>query len=77
MLFLTGAAGKTGRSILRALAASRIRAKVLVRSSKQADSIRAIGDFEMILGDLRDPATFTSNLQGVDKILIFVQNVAP
>lgn len=77
MLFLTGAAGKTGRSILRALAASRIRAKVLVRSSKQADSIRAIGDFEMILGDLRDPATFTSNLQGVDKIYYICPNVAP
>ncbi len=77
MLFLTGAAGKTGRSILRALAASKISAKVLVRSSKQADSIRSIGDFEVVLGDLRDPSTYKSGLQGVDKIYYICPNIAP
>lgn len=77
MLFLTGAAGKTGRSILRALAASNNRAKVLVRSSKQAESIRSIGDFDIVLGDLRDPSTFESELIDVDKIYYICPNIAP
>ncbi len=77
MIFLTGAAGKTGRSILRALSASGMRAKVLVRSSKQADSIRSIGDFEIVLGDLRDPSTYESNLINVDQIYYICPNIAP
>jgi len=77
MIFLTGAAGKTGRSILRALSAKGIQAKVLVRSSQQADSIRAIGAFETILGDLRDSSTYETRLSGVDKIYYICPNVAP
>lgn len=77
MIFLTGAAGKTGRSILRALSASGMRAKVLVRSSKQADSIRSIGDFEIVLGDLRDPSTYEPGLIDVDKIYYICPNIAP
>lgn len=77
MLFLTGAAGKTGRSILQALSASGIEAKVLVRSSNQADPIRSIGNFEIVIGDLRDSSTFESKMADVDTIYYICPNIAP
>ena len=77
MLFLTGAAGKTGRSILRALAAREVSAKVLVRSAQQAESILALGDFEVILGDMRDPHSFEQELENITAIYYICPNMTP
>lgn len=77
MIFLTGAGGKTGRAILGALHRQGQTARVLVHSQDAANAVRAIGEFEVVFGDLRDPAAFEPGLAGVDTLYYICPNVAP
>lgn len=77
MIFLTGAAGKTGHAILAALAKLNAPVKPLVRSEAQVVDIQKIAKFECITGDLRKLANLESQLDGVDIIYYICPNVAP
>jgi uncharacterized protein YbjT (DUF2867 family) len=77
VIFLTGAGGKTGRAILSALHRQGVPAKVLTHSEAAANAVRAIGDFEVIAGDLRTPSAFESQLSGVDTLYYICPNVTP
>jgi NAD(P)H dehydrogenase (quinone) len=75
MIFITGAAGKTGRAILAALAKQEVPVKALVRSHQDADTIAAFPNCEFIPGDLRVPEEFSSALEGIDSLYYICPNV--
>jgi uncharacterized protein YbjT (DUF2867 family) len=54
MILITGAAGKTGLSAIRALAVRGGQVRAFVRNQQQADRAAAAGAFETVVGDLRD-----------------------
>lgn len=77
MIFITGAAGKTGKAIIEALSNKRVPVKALVRSPQQAEALRAFSNCEPILGDLREPSSFSKSLDGVESVYYICPNVAP
>ena len=77
MIFLTGAAGKTGRAILKSLQKRHAQVQPLVRSNAQAEEIRTIGNFQTLLGDLRDIPSFESQLQPTDVFYYICPNISP
>jgi NAD(P)H dehydrogenase (quinone) len=77
MIFITGAAGKTGRAILHALAKQEVPVKALVRSHKDADNLAVNTNCEFVLGDLREPAGFASSLEGINSLYYICPNVTP
>jgi uncharacterized protein YbjT (DUF2867 family) len=77
MIFITGAAGKTGRAILQSLTARSIPVKALVRSTSQAESLKSLSNVEFIYGDLRDPSGYESSIKDCDSIYCICPNVSP
>jgi len=77
MILLTGAAGKTGRAILKTLTHNGVRVKAFVRSSKQAEEINAIPHTQVFVGDLRDMKMLATALEGVERIYFICPNMAP
>ncbi len=77
MILVTGAAGKTGKAILRQLAtqAGQIRASVF-RSAQIAD-VEALGATEVIVGDIRDAVFIRRAVQGVQSVYHICPNVHP
>jgi len=67
LYFVTGAAGFIGRSLCRQLRAAGRPVRALVRG-QQDPRLTAFG-VEQIVGDLLDPASYRSALQGVDVVL--------
>lgn len=54
LILVTGAAGKTGRAVLRQLAARGVATRALVRRGDQSSTVRAAGAGEVTVGDLLD-----------------------
>lgn len=75
MILLTGAAGKTGVSILKALALRKAKVKCLVRSDSQAEKVKSIGCSEVVLGDLNDQNSLAKAVQGVESIYFIAPNM--
>lgn len=74
-LAVTGADGKTGRSIVAAIAPGwRIRA--LARNEAQAETLRARGH-DVVVGDVADRSTLTTLLEGVDALYHICPNFHP
>jgi uncharacterized protein YbjT (DUF2867 family) len=57
MILVTGAAGKTGQAVIRALAARGKAVRALVHRPEQGRLVQASGAQEVIAGDMRLPAT--------------------
>lgn len=51
-ILLTGANGRTGRAVLRALATRKVSVRALVRNPAQAEALRARGAHDVVVGDL-------------------------
>jgi uncharacterized protein YbjT (DUF2867 family) len=77
MILLTGAAGKTGKAILNTLLPHGVRVRSLVRSTAQAEQIRAIGGKHIAIGDLRDSDALASAMEGVVSIYFIAPNMSP
>lgn len=77
MILITGAAGKTGRAILRALTLSGMRVRAFVRSSKQAEEIRVNNHCQVSIGDLRDVDALSSAIDGIEKVYFICPNMTP
>ena len=54
MILVTGAAGKTGRAVIRALAARGARVRALVRNVQHAAALEALGAAEVSIGSFDD-----------------------
>jgi len=67
-IFLTGATGFVGNHVARALAADGAQLRMLVRKTSNLAHLEGI-DGETEVGDLADPASYASALQGCDAVM--------
>lgn len=77
MILVTGAAGKTGRAIIRALAAREQAVRALVHRDEQAQLVKSLGAQEAVVGDMRDESTVRQAAYGVRAVYHICPNVSP
>jgi uncharacterized protein YbjT (DUF2867 family) len=76
MILITGAGGKTGRSLIQAL--SQVESVcALVHSEAHVSRVKALGAEKVVVGDVRDRATFHSAVQGVRGVYHICPNMSP
>ena len=77
MILITGSAGKTGRSVLQALAEKDAATRALVHRRDQIPGTQALGAAEVLVGDLRSQADIERALKDVSKIYHIPPNMSP
>ena len=77
MILVTGASGKTGRAVIRALIAKGKMVRALVHRSEQVRLIQELGVQEVVVGDMRDQATMDQAARGARAIYYICPNVNP
>lgn len=77
MIVITGAAGKTGRALVRALAAREASVRAWVRCEAQAQALRALGAADVVTGDVRDHTAAAAALAGARALYHICPNVHP
>lgn len=77
MILITGAAGKTGRAVLRALSGRSEPVRALTHRAEQASSLRTLGAQETLVADLLDQAAMLRAVDGVRAIYHMAPNVSP
>ena len=77
MILVTGAAGKTGRAVTRALAARGEAVRALVHRPEQSQFVQALGAQEVIAGDMRLQATLEQATEGVRAVYHICPNMCP
>jgi NAD(P)H dehydrogenase (quinone) len=77
LILVTGAAGKTGLAVIRALAQRKVSVRAFVRHADQAQMVRAAGAAEIVIGDLLDPTIVSSAMQGISAVYLLFPNVHP
>ena len=76
MILITGAGGKTGRTIIKTLSdAESISA--LVHREEQVSTLKFLGAEKVILGDLRDDDAIRYSMQGVRAVYHICPNMSP
>lgn len=77
MILVTGAVGKTGRAVVRALAAKKQDVRGLARRSEQEDLLKKLGAQDVVAGDMRDQATVDAAMRGVRAVYHIGPNMHP
>ena len=77
MILVTGAAGKTGRAVVSALAAKGCSVRALVHRELQVDLLRSIGARDAIVGDMLSRSSITRAARDVNAIYHICPNVNP
>lgn len=77
MILVTGAAGKTGQHIVRALATRKQNVRALVRKSEQVEMLQALGAGEVHIGDMRDMQVLRAAFTGITAVYHIAPNVCP
>ena len=77
MILVTGAAGKTGQAVIRALAIKGEPVRALVRRPGQIQGIMDLGAREAAAGDMRSRAPMEQVTQGVRAIYHICPNMSP
>jgi NAD(P)H dehydrogenase (quinone) len=77
VILVTGAAGKTGQAVIKALVARRQRVRALVRRDEQIQVVKSLGAKEATVGDMRDATTLTRSMKGAHAIYHICPNVSP
>jgi NAD(P)H dehydrogenase (quinone) len=76
MILVTGAAGKTGRAAIKALAAKKQRVRAFVRNGKHADALIALGATEVSIGGFEDAHALAVACRGVQAVYHICPNVS-
>ena len=76
MILVTGAAGKTGRAVVKALAAKGANVRALVRRVEHAEALEALGAAEVSIGSFDDPAALARVAAGAQAIYHICPNVS-
>ncbi len=76
-ILVTGAAGKTGRAVIRALAAMGPPIRAFVRRPEQRQPVESLGATEVVTGDLRSRETVAAAVNGVGSVYHICPNVHP
>ena len=77
LITLTGAGGKTGRALARALAVRGAAVRAWVRTDAHAASLKQAGAAEVVTGDLRDPAALQAAMAGAAAVYHICPNIHP
>jgi uncharacterized protein YbjT (DUF2867 family) len=76
-ILVTGAGGKTGRAVIRALIARGAQVRALVHRPERAILIKDLGAQESVVGDMRVQVTMGQAARGVQAIYHICPNVSP
>lgn len=76
MILVTGAAGKTGRAAVKALAGAGAQVRALVRRCEQADALTALGAATVCVGGFEDRDALAKAAAGVEAIYHICPNVS-
>jgi NAD(P)H dehydrogenase (quinone) len=77
MILITGAAGKTGRSVLKALVQRGEDVRGLVRRDQQVEAVKALGAAEVRVGSFDDPNILLHACGGARAVYHVCPNVSP
>jgi uncharacterized protein YbjT (DUF2867 family) len=77
VILVTGAAGKTGRAVVRALVARGAVVRALAYRPAQIQPLRELGAGEVVVGDARDRATVDRATMGVRSLYHICPNISP
>jgi uncharacterized protein YbjT (DUF2867 family) len=77
MILVTGAAGKTGKAVIKALAARHAAVRALVRNPAHAAPLKALGAAEVVVGGFDDAAALNRAGAGTQAIYHICPNVSP
>ena len=77
MILLTGAAGKTGRAVLRALLARGETVRALVHRPEQVQVVEALGAREAVIGDMCSRSIVDRAVRGTRAVYHICPNVSP
>jgi NAD(P)H dehydrogenase (quinone) len=77
MILVTGAAGKTGRAVIRALAKGSEPIRALVHHPDQSQAVKELGVRQVFVGDLLDRTDVVRAVEGVRAIYHMAPNVSP
>ncbi|MEX1143499.1 MAG: NmrA family NAD(P)-binding protein [Anaerolineales bacterium] len=76
-ILVSGAAGKTGLAVIRALAASGAKVNALTRRAEQTQCVSEAGAAHVISGDLADAHLVSKAMEGADAVYLILPNVHP
>jgi len=77
MILVTGAGGKTGKAVIKALVTRGAEVRAFVRSSGHEAGLRTVGVREVIAGAMDDPHALSRAVRGADAIYHICPNVNP
>jgi uncharacterized protein YbjT (DUF2867 family) len=77
MILVTGAGGKTGKAVIKALVARGTPVRAFVRSSAHEIVLKAMGVSEVVPGAMNDPHALAQAVRGTDAIYHICPNVNP
>jgi uncharacterized protein YbjT (DUF2867 family) len=77
MILVTGAGGKTGKAVIKALAARGARVRALARSAAHHAALRALGAEEIVIGAFHYPQALAQAVRGAEAIYHICPNVSP
>ena len=77
MILVTGASGKTGRAVIRALIARGASVRALAHRPDQVQAMQDLGAHEIVVGDMLDQATMASAASGARAIYHICSNMNP
>jgi len=77
LILVTGAAGRTGRAVVGALAARGVAARALVRRPEQVAQLRTAGAAEVVVGDLRERAALRRAAHGTGGVYYICPELNP
>jgi uncharacterized protein YbjT (DUF2867 family) len=77
VILTTGAGGKTGQAVIRALISRGAAVRALARNPSHAARLTARGVDQIVIGDMNDPHALAQAMQGIDAIYHICPNVSP
>ena len=77
MILITGAGGKTGRAVLKALVARGASVRAFVRNPAHESVLKTIGAHDVVVGAMDDPQALARATDGIEAIYHICPNVSP
>ena len=77
MILVTGAGGKTGKAVLKALVAKGASVRAFVRNPAYEAALRTIGAGDVVIGAMDDPGALARATHGIEAIYHICPNVSP
>jgi NAD(P)H dehydrogenase (quinone) len=77
MILVTGAGGKTGKAVLKALVARGADVRAFVRTTRHHAALNAIGISDVVIGEMGDPRALAQAARGANAVYHICPNVSP